>query len=680
MNRQTGSIKITALYERLSRDDELQGESNSITNQKRILEDYVVKNGFANLSHFTDDGISGTTFNRKGWNAMLAEIESGNVGTVICKDLSRIGRDYLKVGFYTEVLFREKGVRFIAVSNNIDSATGENEFAPFMNIMAEWYARDTSRKIKTVLHAKGNSGKHMTNAANYGYRKSSEDKNLWIIDEEAASIVRRIFQMTIEGKGPYQIARTLTDEYVTRPSDYIAIRDGRTYNPASAKDSHRWGGATVKNILARPEYMGCTVNFRTYKDSYKDKNNKTRPQEEWMLFEGTQEPIVDAETWHTAQKCRKVTRRNTSSGEPNPLTGLVYCADCGSRMYNHMGPLAWKNDSQDSYACNQYTRYPPKCTMHYIKTSVLRTLVLDVIKSVSGFVRDSEEEFIRLVRENSELQNAEAAKTQKAQLLKSQKRCTELDTLIKGLYEDKTAGSLSAKRFEILSREYEDEQEELERQIAELQASLERFEEDGDRAEKFIDLVRRYTDFTELTASMLNEFVEKILVHEAKGIRKGYGRTQKVEIFLNFIGKINIPGHEEMEPEAFDPIEHKRAKWRAYYHKNREGILQSIAERAAARKEEKLASMPVKTPEEIEAEEKARKERYRAYQREYQREWNRRRKEATWAARPTLTPEELEANAKARHEKHKAYEREYKRAWRKRRKQVVEKAAEAVNV
>jgi DNA invertase Pin-like site-specific DNA recombinase len=559
---------------------------------------------------------------------MIAEIEAGNVGVVICKDLSRIGRDYLKVGFYTEVLFREKGVRFIAISNNIDSATGENEFAPFMNIMAEWYARDTSRKIKTVLHAKGNSGKHMTNAAVYGYRKSPDDKNLWLIDEEAASIVRRIFQMTIEGKGPYQIARALTDEKITRPSVYVALRDGGTYTPVSTAEPHTWGGASVKNILAHPEYMGCTANFKTYKDSYKDKKAKFRPQEEWTVFEGTQEAIVDAETWHTAQKCRKVKRRNNLRGETNPLTGLVYCADCGSRMYNHLGTLVDKYDSQNSYACNQYSKYPPKCTMHYIKTSVLRTLILDAIKSVSGFVRDSEDEFVRLIRETSELQNAEAAKAQKEQLLKSRKRSIELDTLIKGLYEDKVAGSLSAKRFEILSREYEEEQEELERQIAELEAGLERFEEDGDRAEKFIEIVRRYTDFTELTATMLNEFVEKILVHEAEGARQGYQRFQKVEIYLNFIGRFDVPGQKKAEPEPFDPVEHQREIWRNYYYRYRDKIRARKTRQTEERKAAKLAAKAARSPEDIEAEVKAKWQKKRKYQREYQREWQRRKRAA----------------------------------------------------
>jgi hypothetical protein len=529
-------------------------------------------------------------------------------------------------------MFREKGIRFSAVSNNIDSVTGDNEFAPFMNIMAEWYARDTSRKIKAVLHNKGNSGKHMTNAALYGYRKDPLDKNKWLVDEEAAAVVRRIFSMTIEGKGPYQIARTLTDEKITRPSVYIALRDGGTYTPASAAEPCIWGEASVKNILARPEYMGCTVNFRTYKNSYKEKKAKLRSQDEWVVFEGTQEAIIDSETWHTAQKCRTVKRRSNSTGEPNPLTGLVYCADCGSRMFNHLGTQI-QYDSQNAYACNQYSKYPRKCTMHYIKTSVLRSLVLDAIKSVSGFVRDREEEFVRLVREASELRTAEAAKAQKEQLLKSQKRYSELNMLIKGLYENKVIGSLSAKRFEILSREYEEEQERLEKQIAELQATLERFEEDGGRADKFIGLVQRYTDFTELTASMLNEFVEKILVHEAE--RVNGRRIQKVEIYLNFIGHFRVPGQVETELEPFDPVEQKRAKWRSYYHKNREAILASQAKQAATKKAEKLASMPVKTPEEIKAEMEARKEKHRAYHREYQREWQRRRKETANASQIT---------------------------------------------
>jgi hypothetical protein len=619
--------KLTILYERLSHDDELQGESNSITNQKKILEDYASRNGFPNILHISDDGYSGTNFNRPGWKQLIAEVESGNAGAVIVKDMSRVGRDYLQVGFYTEVMFRQHGIRFIAISNNIDSANGENEFAPFLNIMSEWYARDTSCKIKTVLHSKGNSGKHMTNSAVYGYRKHPDDRNQWIIDEEAASIVRRIYRMTIDGKGPFQIARILTDEKVTRPSVYIAKRDGENYTPASASEPHNWGGAAVKNILDRPEYMGCTVNFRTYKDSYKDRKHKIRPREEWSVFENTQEPIVDAETWKTAQKCRRVIRRKTSTGEPNPLTGLVYCADCGGRMYNHFGTLAWKYDSQNAYICCRYSKYPPKCTAHYIKTSALRSLVLEAIRRVSGFVRVNEEEFVMRVCEASELRSAEEAKERKERLSKNLKRCDELDSLIKRLYEDKVTGALSPKRFEKLSSEYEDEQESLETQIAELRAALERYSEDSDKAEKFLELSRRYTDFTELTPAMLNEFVEKIIVHEAEGERQGYGRFQKVEIFLNFIGKFAVPGQEEADTEPFNPMERKRAYWREYYHLHKAKINEEKDKRAEEKKRAKLAAMPVKTPEEIEAEQEERLRKKREYQRNYQREWQRRRKE-----------------------------------------------------
>jgi DNA invertase Pin-like site-specific DNA recombinase len=574
MKGQTGAQKtqkLTILYERLSRDDELQGESNSITNQKKILEDYANNHGFNNILHISDDGYSGTNFDRPGWQRLLGEIEAKNVGAVIVKDMSRVGRDYLQVGFYTEVMFRKSAVRFIAISNNIDSATGDNEFAPFLNIMSEWYARDTSRKIKTVLHSKGKSGKHMTNVALYGYRKHHDDKDLWIIDSEAAAVVKRIFRMTIEGTGPFQIAKKLTDEHVLRPSVYIALRDGGTYTPATVSEPYRWRFPSVKNILLRPEYMGCTVNFRTYKESYKDKHTKLRSQKEWAVFEGTQEPIIDPETWQTAQKCLTVSRRYNSTGTANPLTGLVYCADCGKRMYNHRGPLAFKYDSQDAYVCSQYGTYPRKCSMHYIKTSVLRSLVLDTIKQVSGFVRVNEEEFLKLVREASELQSTEAARIHKEQLAKSRRRHAELNVLIKRLYEDKVSGELSAKRFDILSGEYENEQENLEGRIAELNSALERYSEDSGRAEKFLDMVRRYTDFTELTPAMLNEFVDKIIVHE--GIRTNFVRTQKVDIFLKFLGKFNIPGSEEAEPEPFDPIEHQRAQWRAYYHKRRARIL-----------------------------------------------------------------------------------------------------------
>ncbi len=567
MNRLADCNKITALYERLSRDDEMAGESNSITNQKKILEEYANRNGFTNLFHFTDDGISGTRFDRPGFMKMISEVEAGNVSAVIIKDMSRFGRDYLRVGLYMETL-REHGVRLIAVNDGVDTALGDDDFTPFRNIISEWYARDTSRKIKAVLQAKGREGKHMTNQAVYGYKKDPNDKNKWLIDDEAAKVVRRIYQLTIEGKGPYQIARMLTDEQVERPQVHIARISGENYIPATASEPTTWGGKTVVFILDRPEYMGHTVNFRTEKDSYKSKKAKYRPKDEWVFFENTQEAIIDEETWNTAQKCRTVKRRANSTGETNPLTGLLTCADCGGKMYNHRGTMAHKYDSQNSFACNQSTKYPRKCTMHYIKVSAVRTLVLETIKSVSGFVKGNEDEFVRLVQEAANVRQTETAKDSKKRLVKCQKRHAELDKLIQSIYEDKVSGSLSAKRFEVLSQQYEQEQEELEKQISELQNGLERFEVENAKADKFIEVVKKYTDFTELTAAMLNEFIEKIVVYEAETIDKK--RTQQVDIHLNFIGMFNVPiGEVEVALEEQDPQELKRAKWREYKQKDK---------------------------------------------------------------------------------------------------------------
>ena len=625
MNRQHDEKRLTILYERLSREDGEDSVSNSIKNQQNLLQEYAERNGLAPYEHVFDDGYSGTGWNRPGWQKVICEIEAGRVQNLVVKNLDRMGRDYLRVGLYME-MFRDKGIRLIAIGDGIDTARGEDDFTPFRAVLGEWYARDCSRKIKAVMDAKGKSGRHLTNSAIYGYRKSADNKNEWLVDEEAAAVVRRIFHMTIEGKGPYQIARTLTDEKIMRPSVYIAMRDGGAYTPVGAAQPYTWGGATIVNILGRQEYMGSTVNFRTRKDSYKDNKHVHRPQEEWAVFDGTQEPIVDAATWQTAQKCRKVKRRANSTGEANPLTGLVYCAQCGGRMHNHRSSMAQKYDSQDSYACNQYTKYPPQCTMHYITTSALRSLALDAIRKASLYARENETEFIMRVREDAEIRNADAAKAQRKQLTRNKKRCAELDALIKRLYEDKISGELTAKRFDILSREFEDEQENLEQQIAELQAGLDRFGEDGERAERFMELVRRHTDFSELSAPMLHEFVQKIVVHEAERINGQ--RVQTVDVFLNFIGKFEIPGDEQdAEPEPFDPAERKRAQWREYYYRNREKQLAAAAERNKAKKAAVLAAHPVKTPEELAAEEEARREKKRAYHRKYQREWQRRRRE-----------------------------------------------------
>ncbi|CDC59637.1 tnpX site-specific recombinase [Dorea formicigenerans CAG:28] len=526
--------KITALYERLSRDDEMVGDSNSIVNQKKMLEDYAKQNGYTNIEHFTDDGYSVGSFDRPDWKRMIAGIEDGSIGTVIVKDMSRIGRDYLQVGFYTEVMFKEKEVHFIAIANGVDNQKRESsEFAPFLNIMNEWYIHDSSRKLTTVLRARGMKGKHTTNNAIYGYRKSEEDKNQWVIDEEAAEVVRRIYRMSLEGKGPYEIARILSEEQIERPSYYLAKRGlGTCRSNNNTATPYVWRGATVRDILSKPEYMGPTVNFRSYKESYKDKRAKKTPKEDWVIFKSTQEAIVSEEMWNKVQELRKTVRRTDTVGEANPFTGLLYCADCGAKMYNHRGGAGrarnWKGElngkrrpDRDEYNCSTYNlsrqSYDKQCSQHYIRTEVVRKLVLETIKAVSDYVITNEEEFINRIYSSSRDKQKES--------IRSLKRKIAQDT--------------------------------IEISMENAKAEIEKYESDTVRADKFIELVKRYTDFSELTTPMLNEFVEKILVHEAD--YSSGERVQEVEIYLNFIGKFELP---VKEPTAEEIAEHEKLKVR----------------------------------------------------------------------------------------------------------------------
>ena len=566
--------KITALYERLSRDDEMVGDSNSIVNQKKMLEDYAKQNGYTNIEHFTDDGYSGGSFDRPDWKRMVAGIEDGSIGTVIVKDMSRIGRDYLQVGFYTEVMFKEKEVHFIAIANGVDNQKRESsEFAPFLNIMNEWYIRDSSRKVTTVLRARGMEGKHTTNNAIYGYRKSEEDKNQWVIDEEAAEVVRRIYRMSLEGKGPYEIARILSEEQIERPSYYLAKRGlGTCRSNNNTATPYVWRGATVRDILSKPEYMGHTVNFRSYKESYKDKRAKKTPKEDWVIFKNTQEAIVSEEMWNKVQELRKTVRRTDTVGEANPFTGLLYCADCGAKMYNHRGGAGrarnWKGElngkrrpDRDEYNCSTYNlsrqSYDKQCSQHYIRTEVVRKLVLENIKAVSDYVITNEEEFINRIYSTSRDKQKESIRSLKRKIAQDTKRVNELNMLMKKLYEDNISGKLSDKRFEFMLSEFENEQDTLEISMENAKAEIEKHESDTVRADKFIELVKRYTDFSELTTPMLNEFVEKILVHEAD--YSSGERVQEVEIYLNFIGKFELP---VKEPTADEIAEHEKLKAR----------------------------------------------------------------------------------------------------------------------
>ena len=576
-------IGITALYERLSRDDDGDGDSNSIVHQKQMLEAYAKEHGFVNLRHYTDDGWSGASFDRPAWNELVAGVKAEEITTVFVKDLSRVGRDHLQVGFFTDILFREKEVHFIAIGNGIDSNDQQSsEFAPFLNIMNEWYIRDCSRKITSVLRARGMSGKHTSNHCIYGYKKDPNDKDHWIIDEEAAEVVRRIYRMAIEGKGPYEIARILATEKVERPSYYLAQRGmGNHQSNYNAADPYTWRGGTVADILSKQEYMGHTVNFRTYKESYKDKRVKMTPKEDLVIFENTQEAIIDKETWERVQTLRKTIRRTDSIGKANPLTGLMFCADCGAKMYNHRGkagnardwagrPNGKKRPDRDEYNCSRYDlgnqHYDKYCTTHLIRTAVVNELLLEAIKGVCDYALSSEAEFMAQVCSASEARQEKAARAIRQRKQRNEKRTDELTRLIRKLYEDNVSGRLSDTLFEQMLRDFEAELSDLTEIVSQDQQELERISRETINAEKFLSLVRKYTDFSELTPAMINEFVEKILVHQAQG--KGASRIQEIEIFFNFVGQVDIPHKEveltEEEKAALAEQDRRRAKKAEY--------------------------------------------------------------------------------------------------------------------
>ena len=579
--------KITALYERLSRDDEQVGDSNSIVNQKSMLESYAAQRGFTNIVHYTDDGWSGANFERPSWKQLISDIEAGKVGCVIAKDMSRVGRDYLQTGFYTEVLFSQHNVRFIAISNGVDSADqSTGEFAPFINIMSEWYVRDCSRKQKAQYQVRGRSGKPVTNTIPYGFKKDPEIKHHWLVDEEVAEVVRRIFRLSAEGMGPHMIAKVLMMDKVERPSYYLAQRGrGTCQSKTDMSRPYDWNGNTIRDILAKPEYMGHTVNFRAYKPSYKEKKIIKRPQSEWLIFENTHEAIIDPETWKLAQHVRKTVRRTDTTGMANPLTGLMFCADCGAKMYNHReGARALKEGWQpdpvsglypsDHYSCSTYEltsrQSEQKCCSHYITTRAVRALILDTIRTVSAYAISDEKGFVEKIRTASQIQQDNAAKELKRKLNRDRKRHSELDGLIQRLYETFATGNLTEKRFKMLSDGYEQEQEELEAAIAQEQAELDAFNADTDKANQFLELVKRYTDFSVLTNQMILEFVDKIVVHAPD--RSSGERTQEVDIYLKFIGKFDVPLPEPTPEELAEQeaLRKKREKQREYARRHRE--------------------------------------------------------------------------------------------------------------
>ena len=546
--------KITPLYERLSRDDELQGESNSISNQKQMLEDFARRNGLPNPTHFTDDGISGTRFDRPGFLAMMEEVEAGRVEAIVIKDMSRLGRDYLKVGQVMEVL-RQRGVRLIAINDGVDSLKGDDDFTPFRNIMNEFYARDTSRKIRSVFKAKGMSGKHLTGTVIYGYLWD-EKREHWLVDEEAAEVVRRIFSLTLEGYGPYQIACKLSADRIEIPVVHLARFNEGVNRSKPVKDPYGWGSSTIVNILKKREYLGHTINFNTRKH-FKDKKSHYVSEDEWTIFENTHEAIIDQQTFDLAQKIRSNVRRYPNGwGEAAPLTGLLYCADCGGKMYVHRTNNG-KRVSQ--YTCSNYTKVPcgTLCpTQHRINESAVLTLVSDTLRAIAEYSRNDRTEFIHTVQETQVAQQSADISKKRRRLAAAQKRAGELEKLICKIYEDNALGKLPDARYRALDAQYAKEQDALEIEIAELEKAVTGYEQSQKSAEKFIALIDKYENFDTLTNTMLNEFVEKILVHERA--RKGsQDTTQEVEIYFNFVGRYIPPA---LQPVPLTPEEQEELR------------------------------------------------------------------------------------------------------------------------
>ncbi|MBQ3160503.1 MAG: recombinase family protein [Oscillospiraceae bacterium] len=519
--------KITALYCRLSNDDDLQGESNSITNQKAILKKYADENNFGNTAFYVDDGFSGTNFNRPDFMRMMEDVKSGKISTIITKDLSRFGRDYLMTGQYIEMILPDYDVRYIAINDNVDTLRSENEMMVFKNVFNDWYARDCSKKIKAVFKAKGQSGKPLTSMIPYGYKKSETDKNVWEIDEEAAEVVRRIFQLCIDGYGTTQIARILTEDKVLTPTAYAEMKKSGSITCAKP---YRWSHRTIGALLEKLEYIGHTVNFRTKTKSYKSKKRIINSKTDWQIFENTHEAIISKEDFDLVQELRKNKRKLQHQEEVNPFSGMVYCADCGKKMYLCRSKSL--NSDQEHLKCSTYSADKDDCSAHFIRTVVLKEIVLSELRKMTTFVRENEEDFLQSAYECSQKQQSAELKAAKKRLAQSEKRVSELDKLFTRIYEDNVSGKLSDERFEMMSKNYETEQKKLRQIIPELSQFIEASEQKNADTAQFIGIVRKYSEIPKLTPEIMHEFIEKIVVY-APDKSSGH-RTQQIDICFRF--------------------------------------------------------------------------------------------------------------------------------------------------
>jgi site-specific DNA recombinase len=602
--------KITALYERLSRDDEQQGESNSISNQKNYLENYARQNRFQNIQHFTDDGYTGTNFNRPGFNAMLEEVKNGNVATVIVKDLSRFGRNYLQVGFYTEMLFPDKGVRFIAINSNVDSANPtDNDFAPFLNIMNEWYAKDTSKKIRAVFKNRMSEGYRVSGSIPYGYKRLPGDKQTLVVDEPAAKVVRRIFRNVAEGISIREICRQLRAEKVLIPSAYAM-----KYNPEQVacrdyRDPYLWSSTTVGYILDRREYVGDTVLGKTISENFKTKKRRKATEDELMVFPDTHEAIIDRDLYDLVQKMRTKKHRKLPNGTfTHRLSGFVFCADCGNRMTFISGGKNPKYDSARAFQCSRYkSNFGEPCKSHYIKASALEQIIANALRSVAGIVLEDDKAFAEQLMEQWNLRKEDQGTEVLQELKKARRRIDELDLLIQNLYESQVKGMLPERQAKRLMNQYTEEQDKLIARQNELEKAVPTEEHGKADISKFINLIKQYQDFSVITDSMIYELIDKIVVHEATGGRTRY-RQQKIDIYFNFVGQLALPGDEISEKERIAQIDiEAKEKQKAKGHRsslNRQKRMAELREKA-------------KTDPEAAREYEKHLEKKRAYNREY---------------------------------------------------------------
>ena len=535
--------KITALYCRLSQDDGREGESNSISNQKEILAQYARANGFHNTMFFVDDGISGTTFDRPDFQRMQRMIENGEIGVVIVKDLSRFGRNYLDVGEYLEIKYPTLGVRFIAIQENVDTLKNTGtEMMPFNNIFNEWYAAQTSKKIRAVWKSKADKGERIAAAIPYGYIKSQDDPKQWIIDEEAAKVVRYIFELTLEGLGPMKIARRLEDEQILSPTAYYLENGRKSSNDISARGKCAWSTTSVRHILENRQYTGCTVNFKTSLVSYKVHKTVYNPEEEWQIIPNTQEAIIDEDTFNRVQELRDSRRRNTATGRESLFSGLLYCADCKSKLYFCAAKSI--KPEQEFHRCSAYKENRGSCSIHFIREVVLREAILELVKRVALFIQQYEAVFLYMYAKKHNITKEVNSRNMKATIERNKRRIKELDKLIERIYEDNVLGKIPDARFSKMMASYEAEQNQLVTETAKAEESLKTMEQDKVDLRTFLEMIRQCTDIKELTPAIVNRLIRRIEVHNSEKID---GRKQvRLDVYFTAVGLIDIPSEKEL--------------------------------------------------------------------------------------------------------------------------------------